>query len=71
MKKFRLRHKYLNYFDYNNCNYLNYDIKKEIFYLESVEDTENYQTIFTDEEIKNIKLPEPLTLDMFDKIEVK
>ena len=29
------------------------------------------QTKFTEEEIKNIVLPEPLSLDMFDKVEVK
>lgn len=70
MKKFRLRHKYLNHFDYNYCNYLNYDIKKEIFYLESAEDTEDYQTIFTDEEIENLVNSKGVNLQDWIKEEV-
>lgn len=36
----------------------------------SCEDDKN-QIEFTEEEINNIVLPEPLSLDMFDKVEVK
>lgn len=70
MKYFRLKHKYLNHFEYNNCNYLNYDIEKKIFYLESDEDTEDYQTIFTDEEIENFVNSKGLNLQDWIKEEI-
>lgn len=50
---------------YINCN------SENEYFLDLKDDFENCKTQFTDEEIKNIKLPEPLTIDMFDKIEVE
>lgn len=70
MKKFRLKHKYLKGFDYNNFNYLNYDIEKEIFYLESADDTKDCQTIFTDEEIENLINSKGLNLQDWIKEEI-
>lgn len=70
MKKFRLKHKYLNNLDYENCNYLNYGIVKKIFYLESYEDTKDYQTIFTDEEIENLVNNKGLNLQDWIKEEI-
>lgn len=57
-------------FKYNKEIYINLNSENEYFLNSKVE---NYdcKTQFTDKEIKNIKLPEPLTLDMFDKIEVE
>lgn len=71
MGKFRLKHKYLNNLDYENCNYLNYGIVKKIFYLESDEDTKDYQTIFTDEEIENLVNSKGLNLQDWIKEEIE
>lgn len=52
--------------------FLNYRKNVKTYFLGSAgDDVTGYQTQFTDEEIKHIKLPEPLTIDMFDKIEVE
>lgn len=52
--------------------FLNYGELRKIYFLGSDKyDILDIQVQFTDEEIKNIKLPEPLTIDMFDKIEVE
>lgn len=53
-----------------NETYINLNSADEYF-LDLKDNIYTCQTQFTDEEIKNIKLPEPLTLDMFDKIEVE
>lgn len=34
-------------------------------------ENDEWQTEFTEEEIKDIVLPKPLSLDMFDKVDVK
>lgn len=57
-------------FKYNKEIYINLNSENEYF-LDSKDNINDCKTQFTDEEIKNIKLPEPLTLDMFDKIEVE
>ncbi|KXB46605.1 hypothetical protein HMPREF3188_00680 [Tissierellia bacterium KA00581] len=54
MKRYKLKHKYLKGFEFSNYNYLNYDKLQEQFYLESEEETEDYQTIFSDEEIEKL-----------------
>lgn len=52
--------------------FLNYGELRKIYFLGSDKyDILDIQVQFTDEEIKNIKLPEPLTIDMFEKIEVE
>lgn len=52
--------------------FLNYRKNVKTYFLGSAgDDVTGYKTQFTYEEIKNIKLPEPLTIDMFDKIEVE
>lgn len=52
--------------------FLNYRKNVKTYFLGSAgDDVTGYQTQFTDEEIKHIKLPEPLTIDMFEKIEVE
>lgn len=53
-----------------NETYINLNSADEYF-LDLKDNIYTCQTQFTDEEIKNIKLPEPLTLDMFEKIEVE
>lgn len=55
---------------YENETYINFDLENDYF-LDSKDDFDDCKTQFTDKEIKNIKLPEPLTLDMFEKIEVE
>lgn len=55
---------------YENETYINFDLENDYF-LDSKDDFDDCKTQFTDEEIKHIKLPEPLTIDMFDKIEVE
>lgn len=55
---------------YENETYINFDLENDYF-LDSKDDFDDSKTQFTDEEIKHIKLPEPLTIDMFDKIEVE
>ena len=54
MKRYKLKHKYLKGFEFSNYNYLNYDKLQEQFCLESEEETEDYQTIFSDEEIEKL-----------------
>lgn len=52
--------------------FLNYGELRKIYFLGSDKyDILDIQVQFTDEEIKHIKLPEPLTIDMFEKIEVE
>ena len=53
-----------------NETYINLNSADEYF-LDLKDNIYTCQTQFTDEEIKNIKLPEPLTLDMFEKKEVE
>lgn len=53
-----------------NETYINFNTENEYF-LDLKDDIDDCQTQFTDEEIQNIKLPEPLTIDMFEKIEVE
>lgn len=53
-----------------NKTYINFNTE-DGYFLDSKDNINDCKTQFTDEEIKNIKLPEPLTLDMFDKIEVE
>lgn len=72
-KKYYLKLKF-KYNDFlckrENETYINLNSADEYF-LDLKDNIYTCQTQFTDEEIKNIKLPEPLTLDMFDKIEVE
>ncbi|MGP1505164.1 MAG: hypothetical protein ACTTIR_06050 [Eggerthia catenaformis] len=52
--------------------YLNYDKLKDKCYLDTKDEfLERYQTKFIKEEIENIKLPEYITLDMFEIIEME
>ena len=68
----RLKRKYVDFFDtFGGKNLLSlYDCKDFMISDVSCEDDKN-QIEFTEEEINNIVLPEPLSLDMFDKVEVK
>lgn len=51
--------------------YINYDKRKDKCYLNTKDElTEKYQTRFTKEEIQRLKLPENITLDMFEMIEI-
>lgn len=72
-KKYYLKLKF-KYNDFlckrKNETYINLNSENEYF-LDLKDDIDDCKTQFTDEEIKNIKLPEPLTIDMFDKIEVE
>lgn len=73
LKKYylKLKSKYNEFLcRYENETYINFDLENDYF-LDSKDDFDNCKTQFTDKEIKNIKLPEPLTIDMFDKIEVE
>lgn len=74
LKKYhlRLKRKYVDFFDtFGGKNLLSlYDCKDFMISDASCEDDKN-QIEFTEEEINNIVLPEPLSLDMFDKVEVK
>ena len=60
MKRYKLKHKYLKGFEFSNYNYLNYDKLQEQFCLESEEETEDYQTIFSDEEIEKFNFNKAL-----------
>lgn len=68
----KLKRKYVDFFDtFGGKNLLSlYDCKDFMISDVSCEDDKN-QIEFTEEEINNIVLPEPLSLDMFDKVEVK
>lgn len=67
----QLKFKYNDFLcKHGNKTYINFNTEDEYF-LDSKNNFDYCKTQFTDEEIKNIKLPEPLTLDMFDKIEVE
>lgn len=70
MKKYYLRHKYLQEFDYNDCNYLNYDTETEVFLLENYKNTDGYKTIFTDEEIEKLIKEKGFNLQDWIKVEV-
>lgn len=60
------------FFNADISMYLNYDKLKDKFYLDTKDEfLERYQTKFTKEEIENIKLPESITLDMFEMIEAE
>ncbi|OUC52514.1 hypothetical protein B7939_00910 [Eggerthia catenaformis] len=51
--------------------YLNYDKLKDKCYLDTKDEfLERYQTKFTKEEILRLKLPENITLNMFEMIEI-
>lgn len=69
----RLKEEYGKFIDKKiGFTFLNYRKNVKTYFLGSAgDDVTGYQTQFTDEEIKNIKLPEPLTIDMFEKIEVE
>lgn len=67
----QLKFKYNNFLcKRGNKTYINFNTE-DGYFLDSKDNINDCKTQFTDEEIKNIKLPEPLTLDMFDKIEVE
>jgi hypothetical protein len=68
----KLKEKYRKFFNKTDEDedYINLE-QEDDYFLHSNENTEFSKTQFTDEEIKNIKLPEPLTIIMFDKIEVQ
>lgn len=70
---FKLKEKYKRFIGKKiGFTFLNYRKIDKLYFLGCVgDDVTGYKTQFTYEEIKNIKLPEPLTLDMFDKIEVE
>ena len=75
---FVLKQEYIDFFGITeNENYINMfkknkNIKEaERYFLLDKKGNSNVKTEFTEEEIKNIVLPEPLSLDMFDKVEVK
>lgn len=70
---FKLKEEYIKFICKDICNsYLNFKIEERLYFLGCNDNVKyKFQTKFTDEEIKNIKLPEPLTLDMFEKIEVE
>jgi hypothetical protein len=70
---FKLKEEYIKFICKDICNsYLNFKIEERLYFLGCNDNVKyKFQTKFTDEEIKNIKLPEPLTIDMFEKIEVE
>lgn len=60
------------FFNADISMYLNYDKLKDKFYLDTKDEfLEQYQTKFTKEEIQRLKLPENITLDMFEMIEAE
>lgn len=69
----KLKKEYERFICKDICNsYLNFKIEERLYFLGCNDNVKyKFQTKFTDEEIKNIKLPEPLTIDMFEKIEVE
>ena len=73
-KKYYLKLKEV-YGDFFNINYdlvyINYECEGKEYIMQDGDNVRNYKTQFTEKEIEEIKLPEPLTLDMFDKVEVK
>lgn len=75
LKKYylKLKGEYIKFICKDICNsYLIFRIEERFYFLGCDDNVKyKFQTQFTDEEIKNIKLPEPLTIDMFDKIEVE
>jgi hypothetical protein len=74
----RLKQEYVDFFgitedeNYINMFKRNKNIKESerYFSLDKMGNS-NVKTEFTEEEINNIVLPEPLNLDMFDKVEVE
>ena len=75
---FVLKQEYIDFFGITeNENYINMfkknkNIKEsERYFLLDKKGNSNVKTEFTEEEINNIVLPEPLSLDMFDKVEVE
>ena len=51
--------------------YINYDKEENEYFISYKANVINYKTQFTEKEMKEIELPSPLSLDMFDKVEVK
>lgn len=75
---FVLKQEYIDFFGITeNENYINMfkknkNIKEsERYFLLDKKGNSNVKTEFTEEEINNIVLPEPLSLDMFDKVKVE
>ena len=66
-KKYYLRHKYL---DIEQYSYLNYNQVVKVYELNSQSDEDNYQTQFTEEEIKEIE-EKGFDLTNFERIEVR
>lgn len=80
LKKYhlKLKQEYLDFFGITvNENYINMFKKSENmkdlegYFLSDKNGNPNVKTKFTEKEIKNIVLYKPLSLDMFDKVEVK
>lgn len=71
MKKYYLRHKFLRVIDCDDWNYLNLDTEFNLMYLDSSENTECYQTEFTDEDIEKLVKKYELNLSEFNKVEVE
>lgn len=77
-KKYYLKLKDFNFLNYTfliyalrkDYLYLNFDKLKNEYYLNTKEQEEFYQTKFTEKEIENFHLPDGITLDMFDIIEI-
>ncbi|OUC52451.1 hypothetical protein B7939_00560 [Eggerthia catenaformis] len=61
---------FLRYAFKKDSKYLNFNELNNEYYLETKEEIDEFKTKFTKEEIENIKLPDNITLDMFDMIEV-
>lgn len=74
LKKYhlKLKEKYVAFFDTFNENNILVLLNNQEFMIGDVDcENDKSQTEFTEEEIANIVLPEPLTLDIFDKVEVE
>ncbi len=73
-KKYYLRLKKV-YEDFFNINYglvyINYECEGKEYFINDKANVRNYKTQFTEKEIEEIELPSPLSIDMFDKVEVK
>lgn len=69
--QFKLKQKYIYFFNNSGLrNVLAFNGETTMISYTFCEN-DKLQTEFTEEEINNIVLPEPLNLDMFDKVEVK
>lgn len=68
----RLKRKYVDFFDtFGGRNILSLYNDKEFMISDVDCENDRCKIEFTEEEINNIVLPEPLNLAMFDKVEVK